>query len=591
MSSTFKSQPQQQQSKQQPGKKKNNKRNRNKKPKNNNSNNNSKPVQAPNKNEKVSGSTEIIPKLESINEQTKLPTNDESVFTKLTSMVPPKKPKKKQEKPKDDKKEKDNKDRDKKKKKKKPPAKNNFSMDSSDDDDNGSCSSSSSRSSGTDDDDNDEDFKVGDFMKRSSREYRNAKSRKDAFQRDFFEYLNNGYGIGLACSEGFIEHLQAINKYTPSQITDQVRQVSLYLARSTYESLQDLMPLEIIYNCMDEDDCKSFTRTCSTLIPLFIEYVTKKPLNCKVEQFNIPVTSKKMQIARGSYGGIYKDSEDKNYIVKTFFDDTLSYFVREMITNHIIGIPIRKIYTTLMPDFTGFAYSMLKAKSDLYDLMEEGWHTKLSEAEKLHFTKSLVAQLKLAHDNKIVHRDISASNILVFEDKDTKKYNLLLCDWGMSRLIHDELLEEEKDPEKLLTRLTDEVCTIFCRPPEVFLCTMSKDEYEDNQSKSKKQRRKNIMIYDYAEFVWVIDVWSLGCVLFQLWSNIKNWLPVLDNDVEEEEGYHVMYETFGEESMRKKTFESLEAPYPVKLLLENMLGWNPKTRWTIQQAHDWISTV
>ena len=91
----------------------------------------------------------------------------------------------------------------------------------------------------------------------------------------------------------------------------------------------------------------------------------------------------------------------------------------------------------------------------------------------------IVKGLQFLHANKIIHRDIKTENLLVFKRRG--KHPLIkYCDFGMSRAF---TYQGAKTPETVTSNY---------RCPEICL--------EEN-------------FYDYR-----IDIWSLGCVLFEIIS-------------------------------------------------------------------------
>jgi serine/threonine protein kinase len=91
--------------------------------------------------------------------------------------------------------------------------------------------------------------------------------------------------------------------------------------------------------------------------------------------------------------------------------------------------------------------------------------------------------LNFIHKANVIHRDLKPSNILV-----TTNCTIKIADFGLSRTIDDD--DDGLDRSRALSP----VCfTRYYRPPEVIL-----------QQKS----------YDFSA-----DVWSLGCLIFELFKH------------------------------------------------------------------------
>ena len=108
--------------------------------------------------------------------------------------------------------------------------------------------------------------------------------------------------------------------------------------------------------------------------------------------------------------------------------------------------------------------------------------TGLLETREIRFTqdhiKSWAQQLlkgtHFMHINKVIHRDLKASNLLV-----NKQGQLKIADWGLARSWNSEM-----------KRLTNKVITLWYRPPELLLeCT---------------------------GYTPKIDMWSVGCIIAEM---------------------------------------------------------------------------
>ena len=108
--------------------------------------------------------------------------------------------------------------------------------------------------------------------------------------------------------------------------------------------------------------------------------------------------------------------------------------------------------------------------------------TGILDTPEIHFTQDhikswstqLLSGAHYMHTNKVIHRDLKASNLLV-----NKKGELKIADWGLARSWNSEM-----------KRLTNRVVTLWYRPPELLLGCL-----------------------DYTP---KIDMWSIGCIIAEM---------------------------------------------------------------------------
>ncbi|KAK4524333.1 hypothetical protein GAYE_SCF03G2233 [Galdieria yellowstonensis] len=126
----------------------------------------------------------------------------------------------------------------------------------------------------------------------------------------------------------------------------------------------------------------------------------------------------------------------------------------------------------------------LKRKSSIYLVFEYLEHdlAGLMDTPTVHFTEAqvkcllfqLVEGLKHCHENRVIHRDIKASNLLISD-----KGLLKLGDFGLARHLGDEG-----------RKYTNRVVTLWYRAPELLLGT--------------------------TDYSWPIDMWSVGCLMAEM---------------------------------------------------------------------------
>jgi serine/threonine protein kinase len=105
--------------------------------------------------------------------------------------------------------------------------------------------------------------------------------------------------------------------------------------------------------------------------------------------------------------------------------------------------------------------------------------------------------LEYIHAKKIVHRDLKPSNVLIFgEDKDAQGVANVakICDFGLSK------------PYTYQGRQTPNTVTSIYRAPEITL--------------------------DYPHYDYKVDVWSVGCIMFEMVAK-KTFIPIVPDKNDE----------------------------------------------------------
>jgi cyclin-dependent kinase 12/13 len=90
------------------------------------------------------------------------------------------------------------------------------------------------------------------------------------------------------------------------------------------------------------------------------------------------------------------------------------------------------------------------------------------------WSRQLLNGVHYMHKNKVIHRDLKASNLLV-----NKRGDLKIADWGLARSWNKEM-----------KRLTNKVITLWYRPPELLL--------------------------GCEKYTPKIDTWSVGCIVAEM---------------------------------------------------------------------------
>ena len=300
------------------------------------------------------------------------------------------------------------------------------------------------------------------------------------------------------------------------------------------------------------------------------------------------------QIGVGAYGVViscYDKKTNKNVAIKKVgnaFEDLIDAkrIVREIKLlrffkhdNIISLIDIQK-----PPQRTGF--------EDIYiitDLMETDLHRVIYSRQELtddhiqYFIYQILRGVLYMHSGNIIHRDLKPANILA-----NKNCDLKICDLGLGRAEvydYDELKnikpnkkkskidesDSEEDPE-----LTEYVITRWYRAPEVILCP--------------------------SHYSKAVDIWSVGCIFAELLGRqplfpgdhyleqIQKIIAVTGTPKKEDLDFIQKKEAkeFFLKLVRrtKLTWSSLfPNSNPIALdLLEKMLTFNPKKRYTVEQC-------
>eukprot|EP00428_Durinskia_dybowskii_P020878 CAMPEP_0170207130 /NCGR_PEP_ID=MMETSP0116_2-20130129/3139_1 /TAXON_ID=400756 /ORGANISM="Durinskia baltica, Strain CSIRO CS-38" /LENGTH=449 /DNA_ID=CAMNT_0010457581 /DNA_START=416 /DNA_END=1765 /DNA_ORIENTATION=+ len=111
-----------------------------------------------------------------------------------------------------------------------------------------------------------------------------------------------------------------------------------------------------------------------------------------------------------------------------------------------------------------------------YDLtgILETLEIKLTQDHVKSWSQQLLSGCHYMHTNKVIHRDLKASNLLI-----NRKGELKIADWGLARSWNSEM-----------KRLTNKVITLWYRPPELLL--------------------------GCVEYTTKIDMWSVGCIIAEM---------------------------------------------------------------------------
>jgi serine/threonine protein kinase len=209
-----------------------------------------------------------------------------------------------------------------------------------------------------------------------------------------------------------------------------------------------------------------------------------------------------------------------------------------------------------------------------YDLtgILETTEIRFSQDHIKSWSQQLLAGVHYMHTNKVIHRDLKASNLLV-----NKQGELKIADWGLARSWNSEM-----------KRLTNKVITLWYRPPELLLGCL--------------------------EYTPKIDMWSVGCIIAEMFrrsgflkgSNEATQIdlifrtvghPTTENWPNVEQTCR-LWKSFepksGESILPNRLTEALKTNLPnpkwmtdnAVALISNLLSLDPEVRWSAEQALD-----
>lgn len=206
---------------------------------------------------------------------------------------------------------------------------------------------------------------------------------------------------------------------------------------------------------------------------------------------------------------------------------------------------------------------------DLFGVLETP-EIRLSQDHIKSWSKQLLSGVHYMHKNKVIHRDLKASNLLV-----NKNGELKIADLGLARSWNSDM-----------KRLTNRVITLWYRPPELLL--------------------------GCSDYTPKIDMWSVGCILAEMFRR-SGFLRGRDEATQLE----LIFKTCGHPTVAEwpsvetkcrhwRTYKPKEGQpsYPRRLrdalktelphprwmtesaldLIDNLMILNPDNRWSAEKA-------
>jgi len=315
--------------------------------------------------------------------------------------------------------------------------------------------------------------------------------------------------------------------------------------------------------------------------------ISKLPISIKVPVTlrDVKVFQKKCQVGQGTYGSVFMGADKVNGDIVALkrinteqeengFPITAIREVKILkALKHTNIVKLREIVTSKEKDeipknvFMVFEY----LEYDLTGILETP-EIRFTQDHIKSWSQQLLSGVHYMHTNKIIHRDLKASNLLI-----NKRGELKIADWGLARSWNEEM-----------KRLTNRVITLWYRPPELLLGSI---EYDTK-----------------------IDMWSVGCIIAEMFRRsgfLKGANEAVQLDLIFKNAGHPTQEAWPNIHLNCplwKNFEkeALENPLPRRIrdalknhlphpswmtemakdLIDNMMIMNPADRWSAFQALD-----
>lgn len=208
---------------------------------------------------------------------------------------------------------------------------------------------------------------------------------------------------------------------------------------------------------------------------------------------------------------------------------------------------------------------------DLTGILETS-EIRLTEDHIKSWAYQLLNGVNYMHKQKIIHRDLKASNLLI-----SKNGTLKIADWGLARSWNEQMV-----------RLTNRVITLWYRPPELLLGCI--------------------------QYTPKIDMWSVGCIIAEMfrrsgflrgateahqlelifqtagtpdvqsWPNIHKLCPIWKNH--ESNALQNPRPNRIDEALRRNALNSNWITKEATSLVESLLVLNPENRMSAYDALD-----
>jgi len=175
--------------------------------------------------------------------------------------------------------------------------------------------------------------------------------------------------------------------------------------------------------------------------------------------------------------------------------------------------------------------------------LKDVYHEKIKK-EKLLIVLELCHILEQFHQKKLIHRDIKPANVMV-EGSNNNKVKLI--DFGISKIA-----------SHTATFTKNQIGTISYMPPEMF--DIDPDHYEMDNPDIKP-----------VPVSIKSDIWSLGCLISEIFSGIKPWCSKKDQKMTDTKITSYL-------AMKKKFIIPNNIDDDVKALIESATDCDPTQR-------------
>ncbi|CAI4034632.1 hypothetical protein SMKI_11G0800 [Saccharomyces mikatae IFO 1815] len=209
----------------------------------------------------------------------------------------------------------------------------------------------------------------------------------------------------------------------------------------------------------------------------------KVPVSVLTQQRSTSVYQRIMQVGEGTYGKVYK--------AKNTNTENLVALKKLRLQGEREGFPITSIREIKLlqsfnhPNVSTIKEIMVESQKTVYMIFEYADNdlsglllnkeVQISHSQCKHVFKQLLLGMEYLHDNKILHRDVKGSNILI-----DNQGNLKITDFGLARKMSRR------------ADYTNRVITLWYRPPELLLGT--------------------------TNYGTEVDMWGCGCLLVELFN-------------------------------------------------------------------------
>lgn len=209
----------------------------------------------------------------------------------------------------------------------------------------------------------------------------------------------------------------------------------------------------------------------------------KVPVSVLTQQRSTSVYLRIMQVGEGTYGKVYK--------AKNTNTEKLVALKKLRLQGEREGFPITSIREIKLlqsfdhPNVSTIKEIMVESQKTVYMIFEYADNdlsglllnkeVQISHSQCKHLFKQLLLGMEYLHDNKILHRDVKGSNILI-----DNQGNLKITDFGLARKMNSR------------ADYTNRVITLWYRPPELLLGT--------------------------TNYGTEVDMWGCGCLLVELFN-------------------------------------------------------------------------